>query len=839
MRGKKKSIIKKFSNRNLKEHQKRSFLMIAIIGILTILITSLNIISENILKNMEDTYLMQYGNKSHIQLEGVLNNDMKSIADYSRIEKFGKSICVGDAVNEEFDGRPTQLRFGDINYAEFAFSYPRYGKMPKEENEIALDKSVLDDLNANAELGENVVLIWIGQDGIKKSQKFTITGLWEENDTCPNRMLWVSKSFADKAGGRVDMDITFKRKSNIEESYTAMSKKLNLTKIEKRVNWVYDSNTRFSMKKEILAYRIGTVFILICGFLVLYNIVLISAATDIKLYGRMMTIGVTPHQVIFALLRQIHILTVKGILVGLIFGYFLGSKLVPIVLTNSNSITYVKITDLAMAAFFVYLLSMAAAIKPSIIASKINPLDLLDEIGSYGYNKRSSRRPLGLPVLFQMSLYYIGGFKKRNIITIVLLTVGIVGMNCVYVINNSFDIEKYINEVTISDFTISEKTLVNPWGDYDSKGTTITKNVIEMVNNIEGLQKKGHLYSQNVLMQLSKAAYENIIAYYEQNNGEILEYMGTNSSWHKSYKKVKRTQECFVSIFGIDGIVTDKVFDSKVLEGKLDKEKFIKGQYAIANGIAGDSSLNKHQPTYNVGEKIYIDGKQFEIMAIAETPYSITEGKEKEDAAFNLKLFIPSSNFKEMYPQNTIRKMFFNVDSDYLANAEQFVEKNFESKSIPTVSQKRLLEDYYKETRAEILTRNMIVFMLLILGIVNFLNTIITSVRVREKEFAMMQGIGMTKKQLKILLVFEGLDIIAITLLFSYLFSIIAISTVVKVYLSTQWTAAYQFAITPLLIITPILVLASIIIPIACLWYMQREELMSRLHCDAEMKGIY
>ena len=44
-----------------------------------------------------------------------------------------------------------------------------------------------------------------------------------------------------------------------------------------------------------------------------------------------------------------------------------------------------------------------------------------------------------------------------------------------------------------------------------------------------------------------------------------------------------------------------------------------------------------------------------------------------------------------------------------------------------------------------------------IIGIANFVNSVLTSVITRKKEFAMLQSIGMTGKPLKRMLSFEGL----------------------------------------------------------------------------------
>lgn len=46
---------------------------------------------------------------------------------------------------------------------------------------------------------------------------------------------------------------------------------------------------------------------------------------------------------------------------------------------------------------------------------------------------------------------------------------------------------------------------------------------------------------------------------------------------------------------------------------------------------------------------------------------------------------------------------------------------------------------------------------LFLIGILNFVNTIVTSIYSRQKEIAALEGIGMSKKQIKKMLMFEGM----------------------------------------------------------------------------------
>ena len=44
-----------------------------------------------------------------------------------------------------------------------------------------------------------------------------------------------------------------------------------------------------------------------------------------------------------------------------------------------------------------------------------------------------------------------------------------------------------------------------------------------------------------------------------------------------------------------------------------------------------------------------------------------------------------------------------------------------------------------------------------LIGMLNFINSVLTNIVTRRKEFAMMEAIGMTKKQLLQMLILEGI----------------------------------------------------------------------------------
>ena len=234
------------------------------------------------------------------------------------------------------------------------------------------------------------------------------------------------------------------------------------------------------------------------------------------------------------------------------------------------------------------------------------------------------------------------------------------------------------------------------------------------------------------------------------------------------------------------------------------------------------------------GDKVNINGKEYEVMAIISAPYPVIEGKVSPGYEFNLQFFMPNSQFYQLFPDSAIRRYTFNVQDEDKQEVQKFLEDYTEKYNIPLISEKSIEKEYHEETNSSMVVAKIISIMFLIIGIINMVNATITSVNLRKKEFAMMQSIGMTKKQLRILLLFESIGLITITLLISYFLNILVINIGVKGYLQTQWTATYNFTITPLLLVSPILIIIAVVVPIVCFNHLQKRELMDQLDNSLE-----
>ena len=404
-------------------------------------------------------------------------------------------------------------------------------------------------------------------------------------------------------------------------------------------------------------------------------------------------------------------------------------------------------------------------------------------------------------------------------------------LSCVYAKNASFDIDKYMSQTVISDFEVEDSSISSTFGTYNPYGTTISPELVQNIEGLSGLEATGRLYSQVFTHQIGASALENIQTYY--NADDRLAYIeATDAGLAEAYHDMIDSEECVSILYGVDGLILDTFAqDGRILDGTFDKDKFLSGGYVVMEAATGaEDSEKETQPTYSVGDMVDLNGQQYEVMAIVADIPTITEGVNSSTQDF-LSFYLPADTFQSMYPDNTLRKLFFDVAEEYQSQAEEMLidYRDNVDKSLNYTAKSTLMEHYQEQTRANTVMGFAISLIIAFVGILNFINSMLTAIVSRQKEFAMIQSIGMTKRQLRSMLIDEGLYYAGSTLLASYVLGALAVGIGVRMMVSTDWTATFHFTLLPLVICTPILIVFAILLPYICFKNLEKQSIVERL----------
>lgn len=120
-------------------------------------------------------------------------------------------------------------------------------------------------------------------------------------------------------------------------------------------------------------------------------------------------------------------------------------------------------------------------------------------------------------------------------------------------------------------------------------------------------------------------------------------------------------------------------------------------------------------------------------------------------------------------------------------------------------------------------------FILAMIGILNFINTMVTSVLSRKQEFAMMEAVGMTGEQLKQMLCYEGGYYAVFTSISALLLAGILDATAVRMFGEGFFFFTWHFTVMPVILCIPVLAVVVYLIPLFCYRSMSKVSVVERM----------
>lgn len=806
--------------RNFQVHKWKKILLSIIMIFITVLYVIVILYSYNKYKNLERYTQHVNGTEAQIIFTNLSEEQITKTKEFSSCEWIGESWLISSAEDEELGNQYTEIRYADDNYAKAYYALPTVGKMPEKKSEVAIGIRTLKKLGIPADIGSQVT-ISCNVLGSVKSFTFELVGYWEEDEEVESNYIWISPEFAEKYTKEKEIAVGFKRDSDIVEKAKSLAQYLGVDEDGYSLSYVNKSSIMQEVYLDLNTW-IAILVVLLIGILILGSIQQISVSGNIVFYGRLKAMGAEGKQIRSVIWREVIIISLISVPIGLMFGTIVGLRLIPSLIRGSLVYvqTYFSIKVLVLPIVLSVMTIGFANIHPVIQAGKTD-IDKAFKYKGYGdaENQKVKKYP-GFSILFQMSLDNITRYKKRNFVGICLLTIGIIWISSFYVLNISFDEEKYLKTTSVSDFSVNSCDLSK-----NAVGSQYLEQYVENLSDDNGIVNTGRLYLQSTEEILPKNILNRIINYYETSEEERLNYMQYDTVWVENYKRMKSDEKCQYQIWGVDGLLVDEIMQPQnLIDGTFDKEKFLSGNYVIAQGISGDQGKNEKEPTYIPGEKIIIAGHKYEIMAVADIPYSIKQEVLPSSLGFELSFFLPNTEFRNIYPDIYIQKFFFNISEYAKDEITDSLEKLEDDQGFTFTSKEKVIEQYHEEVFSQNGVEMLIGFALLCIGVIQIVNSIFSSVIARKKEFVLLSHLGMTQRQIYSMLIFESLNCILVVLFGSYLLSLVVINILLKPYINKQWATTFNFSILPLLVLTPILLLFAVGIPIIAYYWQKKRE---------------
>ncbi len=854
-----KKTISNLAFSGIKANIKKYILLVGAVILTSLLFSSLFAISGSMANEIQESTMRKVGGTYHAGFKYLTKDEYEQMKDDKKIKDVSYRILVGFGDEEQFPKLYSECYYAEDANAKESFCYPVKGKMPKEENEVVVSDKILEALGVPCEVGQEIHLDLKIYDEVV-SNDFTVCGYYEADPICPAQLIYVSKDFQEKYApeatepytmgaetiGRYSVDFNFANSVNIESKVHALIARTGLREdVDYGINWAYGAA---SIDPSIVAIcGILVIIFMLAGYLIIYNIFDINIISDIQEFGLLKTIGTTEKQLKKIVMKRANLISVIGIPIGLGLGVLVAVLLLPVISEQFVTVTvgkgslHMNLWMLVAAAVFAYLTVVFSASKPCRKAAKVSPVETVKYTEAMDKN--------GKP-------------KKKLVVVILSISLGLVILNSVFGFVSGFSMDKYLEDLVIADFTLQDAQLDNP--SLSMVNTeAVSRDLMDEIKDLDGVNSVGGVYINEGAQEFNDENWRKI----EENilQSELLDmqfdaYGYDEEMREGSLQHLSETKSLDGKTYGMGKLAVDrlKVLETKDGSNTIDWDTFNSGNYVLITRFRtvneevnfldpGDKiEIRSYDPQYAETKTVELEGgetfeylsfdnapmKEYEVYGVVEIPLAMGFGHY---GMFDCNCILPEDEFLALNGAdwNAMRVLVDAEDAkedsvdEWMKNYTTTVDSSLNYKSKETIT-----EEYAAFGRMFKIVSAVIAAVLGLIGIMNFANTIVTSILVRSRELAMLEAVGMTGKQQRIKLMKEGCTYFVWSAAASLLISTVINFTLVRALTNEVPMFDWRFTLVPNLVCLPFLLLLVIIIPVIAYNAISKKSVIDRLRVE-------
>lgn len=829
---------------SFKANRSRNTMAVIAILLTAVLFTTLFTMGIGTVESLQRVTMRQAGGDGHAVLKYITDEEFRKVKDHPLIREIAYNrILSDDVVNPELLKRRTEFWYFDDIGQKLGMIRLKQGHRPQAANEVMADTKTLELLGVPLEAGAPLKLS-IEIRGQTVQRDFVLSGWWESDPVFNIGQILASRAYLDahheelqntykkdsSLTGAINAYILFRNSLQLEDKLAKVMTESGFSTdpdapdyINHNVNWAYLSTSFGWDAGTLTALGSGLLLVGLTGYLIIYNIFQISVIRDIRFYGLLKTIGTTGKQIRRIIRKQALWLSGIGIPIGLFTGYVTGKALVPLLIRNttygeSEATVSPNPWIFLGAGLFALVTVLISTYKPGRMAAAVPPVEAVRYTDGGGTLKgkhphpSSPKRSVRGGKLIHMARANLGRNKKRTVLVITSLSLSLVLLNTVFTLSRSMDMDKYLSKFVDTDFLIAHADYFQ----YRFRGTEnqTTESFIRAVEAQPGFEEGGRLYGG-------------------REEGFTVE---DKTNIAQTYNK-NQYGDFHAVVYGLEDVPLRRL---ELIDGELDFGKLATGRY-ILEGVSLDDhdrpemdnshfavgdTVTLHQVKEEPSGQTYATST-FQVLGHVAVKYYTNSDRISGDYTF----YLPADVYKILAANPAVMSYAFNVTNQQEEAMEQFL-KSYTGSMEPTMhytSKRTSLDDLSGLRRTVVMIGGTLSLIMGLIGILNFINAILTGILTRQQEFAMLQSIGMTRRQLIHMLMAEGLyysvGTCAASLLLGTLFSFIA----VRPLCSLLWFTTYHFILWPLLIIVPVLLLLGAAIPLAAYLRTENRSIVERL----------
>lgn len=799
-------ILNRLTIRNLKLNKRRTIVTIIGIILATALLTAVATMAVS-LKESVTLRSKKVDGDFHLLLYDMTDKEKESVINNRQVESYYETHEVGYGVLDGCvnDSKPyVYIEALDSDTFEKAEINVTSGRLPEDDNEIVISSHIKTNGGVKYNLGDKITFD-IGdrtyngkklyqndtyredeQLEAKQTKTYKVVGICdrlpygEEPRTAPGYSVITLANKADTSLNKSDIYLRFNKKA-LKDRYDltadilgvdkTLFNKLNSGKLEDKeiqtLKSQLDKTHSYYINNSLIKYEafydssvafvynmaaVVMVIIIITSAVCISNSFAISINQKTKQYGMLASIGATPRQIRKNVFFEAAFMGVIGIVAGI--GGGLSASYILVVLSNKMLIDTFEMSIVYAPSLLGVLLSIVLAIVtivlsalvPAIRASRMSPIMAINHSEDIKIKSKSLKTPKLIGKVWGEGGVLAYKNMKRNKRKYRVITISIALSVSTFIALYGFmsllteSVNRYANDkIDLRVYMSSYKSMSV---DEANKKVSNIVNRINNETNITDFTFARGFYASLKDEPKYSSDYKEVNKYeagLAENNGYYISIISLgNEEYGKYIKKLGISKETAQS----GGILVDNTYQY------INNGNDIK-YFNIYDGYKAGDVLTYRIDTSNSSKsldnsKSSDDTTLYDIRIVAlsnERPFGY------DNAYTSYGYLIVSDDYMNRIDTKNTDSTLLNINCDDPDKAQDILVNEF------NIGQNYIFNAAQERRNDEKLILTMKIFLygfiaiVSLIGITNIFNTVTTGMELRGKEFAMLQSIGMTKKE--------------------------------------------------------------------------------------------
>ncbi|MGL6201343.1 MAG: FtsX-like permease family protein [Lachnospiraceae bacterium] len=756
LRNNNKAVVARMAKNSLKSNKRRSITMILAVLLSSFMLFSVFTVGVTYFKMLRIQNIRLNGAEFDAIMYGITDEQMEMCKADPDIQKLGLCSVSGYVEETPYDSTPNvSLMYADKVFWNEMMVPAResvIGKYPEKEDEVmvteyALEKCGFEEMG----IGDSFTVVY-GVKDEKFEKTFCISGIWDGYGD--KSSFYVSEEFynktelkpSDVSSGRYHIE--FKKDLMSQEEQNTFIEKMNLGKSQ-RLFFTVD----LGYSVQIFTGIAGLVFVIcLCAYLLIYNIMYLSVVGNIRYYGLLQTIGMTGRQIYYFMRWQMLLIGGIGIAGGIVLGSGVSFLLIPSVVKSLGirtgqageiSISFhpaIFLLTIFLTGFTVFIASR----KPATIAVVSSPLAAL------GYrsaaNVKKSRKTRRGYLIWRMAKEQITKDKKKSTVVMLSLAAGMAVFLCVTTLIDSQDSREFSYNYRNLDMVLTNDTMTKE--KKEERIQIFDQGMIQKLDSVKGVTGVDSVIYAEITVPWEPEFSDKWMREFYETWMEI--------PYEDDIEEYKQYPENFgSSLVGI----TDADFRelNETLEEPIDESSFLSGKTCLLyqDHLSFDNSDVVGEIVTCAQYEDQDNTRSYEIAGLVDiNDYTVLLG-------YPPTIIVSDKVVKGFVDDPIIAKVGIRYEEEY--------NEEVETALLSVMNDSSYAKDYSYSSKIELMKNvkkaqgNMmevgigIVLILALIGIMNYINTSVGSIQSRQVEISIMESVGMTGKQVKQMLVVEGM----------------------------------------------------------------------------------